>query len=266
MGDFELAKEMIAEAALCGADYVKMQKRDIASISPAVRNKPYEGEHSFGKTYGEHRKNLEFGKNQWHELKEYAESRGVGFFATPFDIESLFFLSDELKTPYIKFGTTQMHDQQMIKCAKDFSHPPLILSTGCSTLEEVCERCEELRPQVLMQTTSAYPCPEEAVFLNVINTYKTEIISRYPAMELGLSGHYSSGNGGIEAAGVALGIKWIERHFTLDRTWKGTDQACSLEPVGLRTVVKTVRSVERAFGTNEKRILECEMKVAKMVR
>jgi sialic acid synthase SpsE len=124
-----------------------------------------------------------------------------------------------------------------------------------STLEEIDEAVNVLRGSdlTIMHCTSAYPCKEEDVNLNIITTLK----ERY-SVPVGLSGHYVQGSGAIESAAVALGVTWIERHFTLDRTMKGSDQSSSLEPTGLERVVKSIRSVERAMGHCDKIILECE--------
>lgn len=261
-GDLQIAKEMISESKKCGADYVKFQKRDLNSMSDEVKNRPYAGAHSFGATYGEHRKALEFSNEQWHELYDYSKNIGIGFIATPFDIPSLKFLVEKIGLEIVKYGSTQIHDEAMIQ---EWEHAlygvNLILSTGMSTLLEVDSAVKRLNPTVLMQTTSCYPCSENDVRLLVLKTYHDIY-----GCQLGLSGHYTSGNGAIEAAAVALGATWIERHFTLDRTWKGTDQAASLEPEGLKTVVKAVRTVERAMGNYYKKILDCEIPTLKKVK
>jgi len=260
MGDIGIAREMIAEAAKSGADFVKLQKRDLYSMKKEVAERPYSGPHSFGSTYGEHRAKLEFDKQQWYELAECADSCDIGFFGTPFDLESLLFLCAEMRAPLLKFGSTQVHDSEMIRYVQTIRHPKLILSSGMCDYEYLRGVCKEISPDVVMQTTSAYPCEETEVNLRVLNQLKSL------ALDVGLSGHYVSGNGAIEAAAVAMGATWIERHFTLDRSWKGTDQAASLEPDGLRKVVKAVRSVERALGRSTKEVLECEQATLKKIK
>lgn len=261
----KIAEEMITTAKECGADYVKMQKRDIKYMPEEVKNRLYEGQNSFGHTYGEHRKALEFSEDEFLCLKEYAANRGIGFFATPFDILSLEFIH-RIGVPYIKFGSTQIYDVRMIdRYYMDEMTTPVIMSTGMSSLKHINEVYEYLNfygdVDVIMQTTSSYPCDENNIHLRVIKLLKKQ----FPRVEIGLSGHYVSGNGAIEAAAVAIGATWIERHFTLDRTWKGSDQASSLEPEGLKNVVKAVRSVERALGEEKKEMLECEEETWKKI-
>lgn len=256
MGDIAIAKEMIRQAKACGADFVKFQKRDIGSMSREQRDKPYEGPHSFGRTYGEHRYMLEFSKDQWWELEHLADRVGIGFFATPFDIPSADFIREQLDCEYVKLGSTQIHDPEMIayiKRHRRYLKQKIIMSSGMMAFEDLERLVAEIGPHVVMQTTSAYPCDEADVNLRVIRAYTTW------GREVGLSGHYVSGNGALEAAAVALGATWIERHFTLDRTWKGSDQASSLEPAGLHNVVKAVRSVARALGDGVKKLEECEL-------
>ena len=114
---------------------------------------------------------------------------------------------------------------------------------------------ERLPVKILVHTTSSYPCPESDVNLSCLeNIY-------YLAEEIGLSGHYTAGNGAIEAAAVALGATYIERQFTWDRTWKGSDQAASLEPAGMINVVKAVRQIERVRGSGIKNVMPSEIAV-----
>jgi sialic acid synthase len=251
-GDMEIAKELIREAKACGADFVKMQKRSIPSMSAKLRDKPYDSANSFGATYGEHRFMLEFSREQWFELFAFAKRIGIGFFATPFDIPSLRFLTEDLNCEYIKMGSTQIHDPEMIEAFSNVKDHKIIMSSGMMDSARIRNVLLQVSPEVLMHTTSAYPCPEDMVNLLAL---RSEPFVRF---QRGLSGHYVSGNGAIEAAAVALGATWIERHFTLDRTWKGSDHAASLEPEGLKNVVKAIRTVERALGDGVKKFEDCE--------
>lgn len=260
MGDIAIAKEMIRQAKACGADFVKFQKRDISSMSKEQRDKPYDGPHSFGTTYGEHRYMLEFSKDQWWELEDLADKVGIGFFATPFDLPSAEFIHCGLDTQYVKLGSTQIHDQGMIDYFKRHREKKIIMSSGMMEFFALERLVAEVGPHVVMQTTSAYPCDEADVNLLAIRAFTTW------GRDVGLSGHYVSGNGALEAAAVALGATWIERHFTLDRTWKGSDQASSLEPAGLHNVVKAVRSVARALGDGRKKFEECEQSTWEKVK
>jgi sialic acid synthase SpsE len=132
---------------------------------------------------------------------------------------------------------------------------PVLMSTGMSTLDEIDRAVEVFRRHetdlTLMHCTSSYPCRYEDLHLRVIPALK----ARY-GLAVGFSGHHSSV--AIDMAAVALGATVVERHFTLDRTMKGTDQAASLEPTGMEKVVKYIRATELALGSPEKRVLECE--------
>ena len=127
-----------------------------------------------------------------------------------------------------------------------------------STMEEVEETMSILKEHnnkvIIMQCTSNYPCNEEDVNLNVLHLYK----EKFPWAEIGLSGHFMSDDGGIESGAVAVGATWLERHFTLDRTLRGTDQSASVEPEGLKNISKAVRNVVKALGKKQKSVLECE--------
>jgi sialic acid synthase SpsE len=271
-GSFAIAREMIHEAKRCGCDYVKFQKRNLGSIPTRLAEKPYFGENSFGETYLKHRAALEFSGMEWRDLQYEAEKVGIGFFGTAFDIPSAMFLSN-INVPYLKIGSAQTRDLDFLRGIKELRHkPPIILATGMCVEQDVATAIETLDVTILAHTTSSYPCPENEINLHWIMTgialYRKSILMarKYSVDEIGLSGHYSAGNGAIEAAAVALGATYIERHFTLDRTWKGSDQAASLEPIGMMNVVKAIRQFERAFGDGKKKIMPSEEAVIKKLR
>jgi N-acetylneuraminate synthase/sialic acid synthase len=253
-GDIDLMKEMMIVAKRCGADYVKSQKREPKLCLTEEQYKgSYISPHSFGKTYGEHKEALEFSKEEWKELFEFATDNEIKLFASVFDTTSTD-LMNELGSELFKIGSAEVNKLQLLEHIKSFDKP-IILSTGMSTLEEIDIAVDVLRGSnlTLMHCTSSYPCKEEDVNLNIIKTLR----NRY-SLPLGLSGHYVQGSGAIECAAVALGAVWVERHFTLDRTMKGSDQSSSLEAVGLERVIKSIRSVEKSMGSKNKTILECE--------
>ena len=158
---------------------------------------------------------------------------------------------EELGQEIYKFGSAETSKHNLIKHVMTFNKP-IIISTGMCHMEEVIETMNILKSHtndvVVMQCTSTYPCDEKDVNLNVLKTYKEE----FPWAQIGLSGHFRSANGGVEAGAVALGATWLERHFTTDRTMKGSDQAASLEHGGMKRVCDAVRNVEQALGFNEK--------------
>jgi sialic acid synthase len=259
-GDIEIAKELIRTAKLCGVDAVKSQKRDVRTLlSSEEHGRIYDNPHSFGKTYGEHRERLEFNEEQYAELKQYAESIGIIFFASPWDVPSAHLL-ERLAMSLYKIASASITNDALLATVASF-RKPTILSTGMSTLDEiqqavnVFEGCE----YALLQCTSAYPVRFEDVHLNVINAYRNMF-----SCPIGLSGHHKGI--AIDAAAVTLGARIIERHFTLDRTMKGTDHAASLEPPGFSRLVRDIRAIEKALGSSTKNLLECELESKKKLR
>tara|TARA_B100001094_G_scaffold330200_1_gene394858 strand:- start:309 stop:1148 length:840 start_codon:yes stop_codon:yes gene_type:complete len=253
-GDIELMKSMMLSAKKCGADYVKSQKREPKlCLTEEQYWKPYDSPNSFGSTYGEHKEALEFSEDEWEELFFFARENNINLFASVFDEVSANFMNEQ-GARLFKIGSAEVGKLDLLEHVKSFNKP-IILSTGMSTIEEIDKAVEVLRGSdlTIMHCTSSYPCKEEDVNLNVIKTLR----DRY-SLPVGLSGHYVQGSGAIECAATALGVTWVERHFTLDRTMKGSDQSSSLEPTGLERVIKSIRSVEKAMGEDEKVILNCE--------
>jgi len=252
-GELEIAKELIRTAKLCGVDAVKSQKRDIRSLlTPEEYARPYEVPNSFGPTYGAHREALELSYSEYIELLSYSREIGMEFFASPWDVPSARFLNS-IGVSLFKVASACLTHGALIKEISQFDKP-VILSTGMSTMEEI-EGCLATLSDCeisLLQCTSAYPVQFEDIHLKAIKTLRDRF--GYP---VGLSGHHKGI--AVDAAAVALGATLIERHFTLDRTWKGSDHAASLEPVGLNKLVRDIRAVEKALGVSEKKVLECEI-------
>ena len=254
-GSFEMAKDLIQVAKECGADAVKFQVKDIDKAFPQeLLDTPYEHYNSFGKTYREHKEFLEFSHDQYKELQQYAEDHDIIFFATPFDVDSLQFLID-IDVPAIKIASFHLTNDELLTRAAN-SGKPVLLSTGMSTAEEVDHAFDVLKstnsPFALLQCTSCYPTEDEDVHLSVIREYK----NKYNVV-VGYSGHDRGIT--IPAASVCFGAKIIEKHFTLDRMLKGPDHASSLEIKGLRGLIERTRLIEKAMGSLQKRILECEL-------
>ena len=252
-GDPAIARELIRAAKICGADAVKSQKRDVRTLlSDEEYNRRYETPHSFGATYGEHREALELTSEDWADMFAYAAELGIDFFASPWDVNSADLLHD-LGCPLYKVPSAMLTDHQLLARIASFGRP-VILSTGMSSLEEIdaavscLAAIEEL---YILQCTSSYPAAFDTVNLNVMPA----LAARYER-PVGLSGHHRGI--AVDAAAVALGARVIERHFTLDRTWKGTDHAASLEPPGLEKLVRDIRAVEKSLGSDQKQILDCE--------
>jgi sialic acid synthase len=256
-GSVEQAKAMLTMAKDCGANAVKVQKRANRTLyTREFFEQPYDNEFSFGPTYGEHREALELERDAYVELQRYAREIGITFFATPFDIESADFLA-ELDMPVYKFASADLLNTPLLRHVASFGKPMLI-STGGSTLEDIDRAVHAVRPlneQLgVLQCTAAYPCETEDLHLSVITTLR----ERYPDYVVGLSDHQS----GISMALVAymLGARVIEKHFTLNHAWKGTDHAFSLMPEGLRKLVRDLQRVPQALGDGIKRPLPVEEK------
>ena len=250
-GSLEKCKKLFRAAKECGAHAVKLQKRDNRSLyTKEAFNKPYDHENSFGTTYGEHREFLEFGAYEYRELKQYAEELGITFFATAFDILSADFLA-ELDMPAYKIASGDLKSLPLIEHVARFQKP-IIISTGAATLEDVQRVYEAILPinprLCFLQCTASYPAEFEELDLQVIETYR----ELFPDVTVGLSGH---DNGiAMAVAAYVLGARVIEKHFTLNRAMKGTDHAFSLEPTGLRKMVRDLRRTRQALGDGQKRV------------
>jgi N-acetylneuraminate synthase/sialic acid synthase len=254
-GSLEKAREMFREAKLAGADAVKLQKRDNRGLyTKAAYDKPYDNENSFGATYGEHREFLEFGASQYRELQAYARELGVDFFATAFDIASATFLHD-FDMPAYKIASGDLKSTPLLKFVAELGKP-MIISTGGALIEDVQRAYDVIMPinpqLAILQCTAGYPAAFHELDLRVISTYR----DRFPGAVVGFSSH---DNGiAMPVAAYMLGARVVEKHFTLNRASKGTDHAFSLEPVGLRKMVRDLDRTFQALGDGVKKIYESE--------
>ncbi len=247
-GDVRLAKKLIDIAVQCGANAVKFQKRDIPSeLTKEAFDKPYDNPNSFGRTYGEHRIFLELDEAQHLELKEYAMAAGITYFCTPCDVPSLELL-ERIGCPFYKVASRDLTNIPLLeKLGK--TGKPVIISTGMADFDDIDEALKALgkgpESVVIMQCTSEYPCKLENVNLRAMATLR----NKYHYL-VGLSDHTSGVI--ISAAAAVMGAVMIEKHITLDRTMKGTDQPGSLEEAGLKKLVEYIRATEIAKGDGEK--------------
>jgi sialic acid synthase len=254
-GDIELAKRLIAAAKDCGANAVKLQKRDNRALyTRDFYEQPYDNELSFGPTYGEHRDALELDADAYRELLQYAREAGVTLFATAFDFESADLLA-ELDVPAFKFASGDLLNTPLQRHVAAFGKP-MFLSTGGGTMADIERAVDTILPLndqlCILQCTAAYPADVEDLNLSVITTLR----ERFPHQVIGLSDHQN----GIAMAVVAymLGARVIEKHFTLDHALKGRDHAFSLMPEGMRRLVRDLHRVPSALGDAEKRPLPVE--------
>ena len=254
-GKLETAKEMFKAAKECGADAVKLQKRNNRELfTKAGYEKPYDNPNSYGGTYGEHREFLEFGGIEYKELMDYADEIGVTFFSTAFDFSSADFLA-KLEMPAFKIASGDLKNIPLLTHIAQFQKP-MILSTGGGTMEDVNRAYDAVMPinqqLSILQCTAGYPADFDQLNLSVITTFR----ERFQNLTVGLSSH----DNGIAMAVAAymLGARVIEKHFTLNHTWKGTDHAFSLEPIGFRKMVRDLERVKVAIGNGVKQTYETE--------
>lgn len=255
-GDLRIAKEMFTTAKECGANAVKLQKRHNKSLfTRQLYEAPYTGENSYGPTYGQHREALEFNTDQYRELQAHARDLGLAMFSTAFDFESADFLA-KLDMPMYKIASADLNNTPLLKHIAAIGKP-MILSTGGGTLADVRRAVDAIMPinpqLVILQCTACYPVENyEDMNIAVVDTFRRE----FPDNVIGLSDHES----GIAMALVAftLGGRVVEKHFTLNRAWRGTDHAFSLAPTGLRRLVRNLRRARVALGDGVKRRLPSE--------
>jgi sialic acid synthase len=255
-GSLETCKELFEAAKYAGVDAVKLQKRDNRTLfTKEAYNRPYNNRNSYGETYGEHREFLEFGREEYLELKKYAEELRLDFFSTAFDIPSADFL-EEIDLPAYKIASGDIKTVPLLKHVAAFGKP-MIISTGGATMADVRRAYEAIMPinpqLCIMQCTGGYPPAWEELNLRVIETLAKE----FPDATIGFSSHDSGI--AMAVAGYMLGARIIEKHFTLNRANKGTDHAFSLEPTGMRKMVRDLRRLKVALGDGEKQLYDSEV-------
>lgn len=254
-GSLKIAKELVDSLKGTGVAAIKTAKRDIdVCLSETQKNTIYNNPNSFGKTYYEHRKALELSREEFIELKEYSEKSGFDFISSFTDLPSLNLLN-EIGIECIKIASQRLADFKLLKAAAA-THLPTIISTGMSSIKDVDEVVEIFKDseKYLLQCTSTYPCPNNELNINVINTYKDRYKNKIDGV--GFSGHHT----GIAAdlAAYMSGSLIIERHYTLDRSMKGTDHAASLELRGVENILKYISQIRESMGTSDKILIESE--------
>lgn len=263
-GDLEQCKRMFDVAKECGANAVKLQKRDnVALYTREMYDSIYDNRNSYGRTYGEHREALEFGRDEYLQLKDHAANLGITFFSTAFDIPSADFLAD-IDLPAYKIASGDLTNIPLLRHIAGLGKP-IFMSTGGGDLADVTRAYETVAPinsqLCIFHCTSGYPAEFDELNLKVIQTYR----DTFQDTVIGLSSHDS----GIAMAlvGYVLGARVVEKHFTLNRAAMGTDHAFSLEPVGLRKMTRDLRRARVALGDGIKRRYTSEEKpLAKMAK
>lgn len=262
MGSLDIAKELVELARLCGVRHVKFQKRTNKELlTPEQYASPHPNPHnSYGATYGEHREFLELSAEQHAELQSYCVKNGLEYSTSVWDPTAAQQIS-ALGPSSIKVPSGCNNNFDLLAVLRDDYQGYVHVSLGMTTHEEeraVVEFFEETGVArdrlVLYSCTSGYPVPFEQVCLLEINRIYGEYGKRVHA--IGFSGHHLGI--AIDIAAYALGARWIERHFTKDRTWKGTDHAASLEPTGLQKLARDLEAAHKALTARPTEILEIE--------
>ena len=259
-GSLEMAKRIIDGAVLAGADAVKFQKRTPEKCVPRDQW-TIERETPWGRmTYLEYRHRVEFGAAEYQQIDRHCRERGILWFASCWDEESVAFI-ESFDPPCYKAASASLTDLALLQAMKATGRP-LMISTGMSTMEEIETAVAAVGASNLLiaHSTSAYPCPVEALNLRMIDTLK----GKYPECPIGYSGH-ETGLAPTWAA-VTLGATFVERHITLDRALWGSDQAASVEIGGLMRLVSNIRDIERSLGDGIKRLHPSELSARQKLR
>lgn len=263
MGKMEIAKELIFLAKQSGVGYVKFQKRNNKELLTKEQyNAPHPiPENSYGPSYGEHREYLEFNYHQHAELKEYCESIDIIYSTSVWDITSAKEMIS-LEPKFLKVPSACNNNYEMLALLRDDYKGQIHLSVGMTSrieIEKIVKLFEEKNQAktrlLIYSCTSGYPVPAKDVALLEIHWLYEKYNSR--VNEIGFSGHHLGV--ALDIAAYTLGARWIERHFTKDRTWKGTDHAASLEPQGLQKLVRDLNVSYQALNFKNSEILPIEL-------
>lgn len=261
-GDLQVAMELIAMAKLCGAQVAKFQKRTVKELlTPEEYRAPHPNPmHSYGTTYGEHREALELTIEQHAELQRHCRHVGVDYSSSVWDVTSAREIIT-LDPRLIKIPSACNADLELLRILRDEYRGEVHASVGMTTRHEERQLVaffaatgQARERLVLYSCTSGYPVPFEDICLLEITRLREAYGSQVKA--IGFSGHHLGI--AVDVAAFVLGAEWIERHFTLDRTWKGTDHAASLEPEGLRRVCRDVKAVAKALSYKPADLLPIE--------
>jgi N-acetylneuraminate synthase len=258
-GSIEIAKDLIDLARDSGCDAVKFQKRTPELCVPdemknVVRETPWGL-----MTYMEYRDRIEFQYDDYAQIDSYCKEKGITWFASCWDIPSVEFIEQFSPVCYKIASATLTNDELLGRI--NATGVPIIMSTGMSTISQIRKAASMVDPGrlLLAHCTSAYPCRPSELNLLMIKTLSEEFDCPigYSGHEVGLQTTY---------AAVVLGACFVERHITLDRAMWGSDQNASLEPPGVRRLVRDIRVIEQAMGDGVKRIYESEEALLRRLR
>lgn len=265
-GSLELCKKLIDVAVIAGCDYVKFQKRNPDVCVPEEQKSKPKSTPWGEMTYLEYKYKTEFGQEEYDAINAYCKEKGIGWFASVWDNDSVDFMKqysttlDGKEQVVMKIPSALITNDELIQYAKK-NCDYLMISTGMSDEAEIVKCISLCNPDLIFHTNSTYPSPVEELNLG----YITYLKNKYPNKAIGYSGHEF----GLVTtfASVVLGAEWVERHITLDRTIWGSDQMASVEPTGLIKLVKGIRAIEVSRGGNEARkVLGSELAKRKILR
>lgn len=262
MGSVDTAMQLIKVAKECGADVAKFQKR---SNKDLLTNEQYDEAHpnphnSYGNSYGEHREFLEFDLKTHKQLKEYCDQIGIVYSTSVWEVISASEIIS-INPQFIKVPSACNNNFEMLEVLRDDYKGEVQLSFGMTSQDEEKKIIEFFESKsaakdrlIIYACTSGYPVPFEDVSLLEISRLYEQFSNRVKA--IGFSGHHLGI--AIDIAAYTLGARWIERHFTMDRTWKGTDHAASLEAGGLSRLIRNLNATYKALNYKEEEILDIE--------
>jgi len=258
-GDIEIAKQLMDVAVETGCDAVKFQKRT-PEICVPEEQKSIPRETPWGSmTYFDYKKRIEFEQKEFEQIDAYAKKIGIDWFASPWDVPSVDFL-EGFDVPCQKIASACLTDSDLLT-AINKTKTTTILSTGMSSMQEIDKAVSLLNdvPLAIAQATSTYPAEASELNLRAIQTFaeKYKVPVGYSGHERGLQ---------VTIAAVALGATFIERHITLDRSMWGTDHSASLEPEGLKKLVRDIRIIELALGDGKKKVYDSEIPIRAKLR
>lgn len=257
-GSVDLAKRMIDEAVLAGCDAVKFQKRTVTKVYTPEELDVYRPNY-YGSTNRDLKNGLELTYDDYKEIDEYCKAKKIMWFASCWDKDSVDFI-EQFDVPCHKIASALLTDDELLKYIKN-TGKPVLLSTGMSTMEEIRHAVDILGEDnlVLFHCTSTYPTDHNQINLRVIQKLKEEF-----SCPVGYSGHERGLLPSILS--VEVGASAVERHITVDRTLWGSDQAASLEPEGLRRMVRDIREVKKVLGDGIKVVYDSEIPVRNKLR
>ena len=258
-GDLSIAKRLIDVACMAGCNAVKFQKRTPElSVPPEYQNVMRETPWGLI-SYLEYRRKVEFGYEEYCEIDRYCMEKGILWFTSCWDEDSVDFV-EQFAPPCYKAASASLTDLPLLDKMRRTGRP-FIISTGMSTLDEIEAAVDYLGSEQLLiaHSTSTYPCAPQELNLRMIQTLQAKF-----DCPVGYSGHEV----GLQTtfAAVTLEAAFVERHITLDRAMWGSDQAASVEPWGLMRLVRDIRVIEQALGDGVKQVYESEMKARQRLR